>query len=261
LRYVVDCELQSQSNPERMRVDILIERELHKLRLYSGVLTIVVLGCLTLCCFLLVERRHLGQVDVDRINVREKSGKLDLVISNGELMPPAIVDGKAFPNGRRSPGLLFYNGKGDEDGGLAFNSQTEPSGAYHADGQLMFDQYNQDQSVGIEYDDNNGIHSSGLRVWDRGQTPIDQVMHKLDGLQGAQRTAMIQQLKDAGQLGANRVFVGRRPDKSAVVTLMDEHGKPRLTLSVDAAGVAQIQFLDENGKVVSSLPAQVGAKH
>lgn len=258
---VVDCKVQIRSDIERMRVDILIERELRKLRLYSGVLTIVVLGCLALCCFLLVERRHLGQVDVDRINVREKSGKLDLVISNGELMPPAIVGGKAFPNGRRSPGLLFYNGKGDEDGGLAFTSETESNGTYHADGQLMFDQYNQDQSVGIEYNDNNGVRSSGLRVWDRGQLPIDQVLHQLDGLQGDQRKAMIMKLKDAGELGANRVFVGRSPDKSANVTLMDGHGKPRLTLSVDDAGVAQIQFLDENGKVVSTLPAQAGAKH
>ncbi|MGD0731156.1 MAG: hypothetical protein ABR956_07825 [Terracidiphilus sp.] len=208
-----------------------------------------------------MQRNHLGQVDVDRINVREKSGKLDLVISNGELMPPAIVGGKAFPNGRRSPGLLFYNGKGDEDGGLAFSSQTEPSGAYRASGQLMFDQYNQDQSVGIEYNDDDGVRSSGLRVWDRGQMPIDQVLHKLDGLQGAQRKAMIQELKDAGELGANRVFVGRPPDKSANVTLMDGHGRPRLTLNVNEAGTAQIQFLDENGKVVSSLPAQLGAKH
>jgi hypothetical protein len=57
------------------------------------------------------------------------------------------------------------------------------------------------------------------------------------------------------------VFVGRSPDKSANVTLMDGHGKPRLILSVGDAGVAQIQFLDENGKVVSTLPAQTGAKH
>jgi hypothetical protein len=242
-------------------VDTTLERKLRNLRIYSGFLTLVVLGCMAMCSYLLIERNHLGQVDVDRINVREKDGKLDLVISNGELMPPAIVHGKTFPNGKRSPGLLFYNGNGDEDGGLAFSSETESNGTYHADGQLMFDQYNQDQSVGIEYEDKNGAHSSGLRVWDRGQTPIDQVMAKLDGLQGAQRTAMIQQLKDAGDLGANRVFVGRRPDKTAGVTLMDGRGRPRLTLNVDDAGTAQIQFLDESGNVVSSIPAQPGAKH
>ncbi len=242
-------------------LDSKTKRDLRFLKLYCAALTVALLACAAWIGCLTAARHRLGVVDVQRINVREKSGKLDLVISNSGLMPPAIVGGRAFPNGRRSPGLLFYNGKGDEDGGLAFGSQTQPGGAYHADGQLMFDQYNQDQSVGIEYNDDNGVRSSGLQVWDRGSTPLNVVMGKLDGLQGAARTAMIHQLKDAGELGTTRVFVGRMPDKSSAVLLLDGKGRPRLTMSVDDSGAAQIRFLDENGKVVYALPAPSAARH
>lgn len=237
------------------------ERDIRLLKVYAGVLTVLLLGCIGWIGYLTAVRHHLGQVDVQRINVREKDGKLDLVISNSELMPPAIVGGRAFPNGRRSPGMLFYNGKGDEDGGLGFTSQTTPDGKYHADGQLMFDQYNQDQSVGIEYNDENGVRTSGLQVWDRGSIPLNEVMGKLDGLHGAARTAMAHQLKDAGELGTTRVFVGRMPDKSSAVLLLDGKGRPRLTLSVDDSGAAQIRFLDETGKVVYALPAPSAARH
>jgi hypothetical protein len=242
-------------------VDSNAERDVRFLKTYCAVLTIVLLGCVAWIGCLTATRHRLGVVDVQRINVREKTGKLDLVLSNSELMPPAIVGGRAFPNGPRSPGLLFYNGKGDEDGGLAFTSQTAADGTYHADGQLMFDQYNQDQSVGIEYNDENGVRSSGLHVWDRGSTPLNLVMSKLDGLQGAARTAMAHQLKDAGELGTTRVFVGRMPDKSAAVLLLDGKGRPRLTMSVDASGAAQIRFLDESGKLVYSLPPNPVAHH
>lgn len=237
-------------------MDATLDLEVRRLKQYAAFLTLAVLGCVTTLCYVIAERNHLGEIDVARINVRDKSGKLDLVISNAERMPPAIINGKAFNNGMRSPGMLFYNGKGDEDGGMGFTSHTEPNGTYRADGQLMFDQYNQDQEVGIVYDDNNGVRTAGLQVWDRGAMPIDQVMRKVEGLQGAQRKAIVKELSDAGELGTTRVFVGRLPDKSSEVVLSDGHGHPRLTIGVDESGSAEIKFLDENGKVVSSLPAR-----
>ncbi len=115
-------------------------KDVRFLKIYALVTTII------LAVFLLVgfaeTKQRFAEIDVERINVVEKDGKLDLVISNAERMPPAIVGGKTFPsNGRRSPGMLFYNGKGDEDGGLGFGSRTQ-DGKYSASGQLMFDQYN-----------------------------------------------------------------------------------------------------------------------
>lgn len=43
-------------------------------------------------------------------------------------------------------------------------------------------------------------------------------------------------------------------DRDATVTLADATGQARLRLVVSAAGAARIDFLDENGKTVSSLP-------
>ena len=237
-----------------------LERDVRFLKIYAVCLTILV-ACLAAFGLCSSRKRHFKEMDVERINVREKSGKLDLVISNAERMPPAIINGKEYKNGMRSPGMLFYNGKGDEDGGMGFSSETTPDGKYHADGQLMFDQYNQDQAVGIQYNDNNGKRSAGLRVWDRPDVPIDKVMNQLEGLHGAERQATIKKLADDGMLGTSRVFVGKLPDKSAQVVLADTKSRPRLVMSVDASGAATINFLDENGKVTYSLPSSSPSQH
>jgi len=42
--------------------------------------------------------------------------------------------------------------------------------------------------------------------------------------------------------------------QAAVVRLSDTKGKARLKLSVDAAGAAKLEFLDESGKITYSLP-------
>jgi hypothetical protein len=233
-----------------------LERDIRNLKIYAGFLTIV-LTAIVICAFVRPATRRFDQIDVHRINVREPNGKLDLVISNSPQMPPAIVNGKAFPNGPRGPGLLFYNGKGDEDGGLGFSSRTLPNGNYRADGQLMFDQYNQDQEVGIEYQDNNGTRTAGLHVWDRSDTPLDQVMAKFKGMSGAERRTEMKKMAAAGTpLAATRVFVGKVPDKSSQVMLADAQGRPRLVMIVQASGAAEIEFLDENGKVVKTISAE-----
>ena len=56
-----------------------------------------------------------------------------------------------------------------------------------------------------------------------------------------------------------RVFIGRDTSKVARLTLADTLGRPRLALSVDSLGAARIEFLDEAGRVVSTvLPGAVG---
>ncbi|MGC1782985.1 MAG: hypothetical protein WA708_10740 [Acidobacteriaceae bacterium] len=236
-----------------------LERDVRNLKIYAGFLTIFLI-CVAVFALRSPRIRHFNDIDVHRINIREKNGKLDLVISNSAQMPPAIVNGTAFPNGRRSPGMLFYNGKGDEDGGLAFSSHALPNGGYSADGQLMFDQYNQDQEVGIEYQDNNGKRVAGLHVWDRSNTPLDQVIAQFKGMSRAERNAALRKSAAAGTpLVATRVFVGKQPDKSSQVMLADAQGRPRLVMIVQASGDAEIQFLDENGKVVKSISASPAA--
>jgi hypothetical protein len=56
-----------------------------------------------------------------------------------------------------------------------------------------------------------------------------------------------------GKFGAARVFLGTE-NLSALLSLKDKAGKDRIRLSVGADDVARLEFLDVNGKVISSLP-------
>src|SRR5438105_313228 len=62
------------------------------------------------------------EIDVQRINVRERDGTLRMTISNAGAAPGIIVRGKErpHPGGRQSAGILFFNEEGTENGGLIF---------------------------------------------------------------------------------------------------------------------------------------------
>lgn len=76
---------------------------------------------------------------------------------------------------------------------------------------------------------------------------------------GPEKTRRMTVVRDSamklGLGGAQRVFVGKQPDKTATVVLADAMSRPRLRLVVDSAGAARIDFLDDNGKVLRSLSA------
>jgi hypothetical protein len=57
-------------------------------------------------------------------------------------------------------------------------------------------------------------------------------------------------------LAAQRLFIGRDPNKTALLVLSDKLGHPRLRLAVDSLGKASLDFLDESGKVARSIGAQ-----
>ena len=72
----------------------------------------------------------------------------------------------------------------------------------------------------------------------------------------AERDKALAKIRAEAPASPRRLFAGKNPDRSATVALSDAAGKPRLTLTVDAAGNPRIEFLDEAGKVVSRLPQQ-----
>lgn len=230
--------------------------------IYSGVLTIAFLAAI-LTGFAQNQRKaSFDQIDVQRINMVGPDGQNQLVISNRQLMPEGIIDGKTFQSQGRhdGAGLIFYNSEGDEDGGLVFGSVKTAHG-YSASGDLLFDQHKQDQTVGIQYSDENGKRSAGLHVWDRPDLDLAQMVEHVNAVQnmpaGADKDAAMKQLQEQakkGDFGATRLFAGKTADKDATVFLCDEKGHPRLRLSVSASGEARIDFLDAAGKVTFSLP-------
>jgi hypothetical protein len=163
--------------------------------------------------------------------------------------------------GGKTAGMLFYNDKGDECGGLSFSGQ-EKDGTRRAGAGLLFDQFNQDQTIGITYSEGDGRRVAGLNVWDRPDTPIGEMIEKLQTIQkmpdGPEKTQALQKFRDTSGI-AQRVFVGKNRDKAALLALSDPQGRPRIQLIVDAQGQAKLEFLDEKGAVVHALPAAAKA--
>jgi len=52
------------------------------------------------------------------------------------------------------------------------------------------------------------------------------------------------------------LLIGRSLDGSVGLSLADGNGKARIRLTVETDGKSGLQFLDENGKIVSEFPGQ-----
>jgi hypothetical protein len=245
-------------------MDEQLRREIRRLR-RTNMLALTLLAVVAVSAFWQGRARTaFDEIDVHRINVRDANGKLRLTISNRERLPDVVVGGKSYPlrggTGVHSAGLIFFNDEGNEDGGLIWQGHRRDDG-YQASASLTFDQYNQDETVSLEYQDVNRRRHAGLTVADRSDEPIQIFAESLMAIRAvkdtaAQRRRMEQFRRSAeakGGLAATRLFAGKQPDRSAVVVLSDPNGRPRLRLVVDSLGSPRIDFLDDGGHVTRSL--------
>ena len=227
------------------------------LRLYVVISSLALVVLSTAAFRQAVKPQNLGEITVERINVVDANGTLRLVIANKDRMHPGVMDGKVIDRPRPVAGLLFFNDEGDEVGGLTITGQQR-DGVRRANAGLMFDQLKQDQTIGLTYSEGNGQLTAGLQVWDRSDRPLSELIEQLNAANriadSGEREAAIKKVREAAPAGPRRVFVGKNADRAASVSLADANGKPRLTLTVDAAGNPRIEFLDENGKIVERLP-------
>ena len=244
-------------------MDARTRTEFRFLKLYAGV-SLVLFGMLFFTAARgRTEKTRFQEIDVERINIIEKDGTLRMTISNNERSPGPVIGGLSMKSreGKRGAGLIFFNDKGDECGGMTWEGREE-KGRIQASAGLMFDQYNQDQTVGITYSQTDEERSAGLHVWERSLKPLADFAHRLNEIEmmneGPERTEAMKKLRELaaaeGLGGAQRVFVGRTEGNDAVVSLADAKGKPRILISVDAAGGATLRFLDEDGKTIFSFP-------
>jgi hypothetical protein len=238
-------------------MDDTLRRDVRILKAYALV-TSTVLALLVLAASQGAQRKpdarqHFGEIDVERINIVERDGTPRFIFSNKARFPGIIVHGKEYPHpSRKTAGMLWFSDEGTENGGLTAGVEHGPDGTT-ASGLLTFDQYDQDQTVGLRYDEHNGQRSAGLQVWDRPDYPIERILDALRLPNGPEKTRRLDEFKKGN---ATRLYAGKTPDRAAVVQLADPQGRPRLRLSVDSAGIARVEFLDENGRVTSTLPSK-----
>ncbi len=198
---------------------------------------------------------RLEELTVERLNVVGKDGKPRVVISNEDRAPEPVIDGKELKRqGGGAPGLIFYNQRGDECGGLIYGSDEDGTqgGAI-----FTFDQVRNDQVLALRYAQDGERRSYGLILWERPLEPkIERDERREAALklpEGPQRTAALDEL---GPGGSQRMFLGRTDDGTYQLMILDKAGRPRISLGVGEDDEPRIQFLDAEGNVTYSLPPQ-----
>jgi len=230
-----------------------INRRLRYLEIYA-VVSLVIFGVFAFSAFTRPKEKF-TEIDVERLNVREKNGQLVMVVANSARMPDPVINGKTFKT-ERPAGMLFYNGLGDENGGLVFGA-VEGGGKYGAYQGFSFDKHKQAQALALVYNDHSGKYRAGLQIWDRPEIPLIDIITRREEIMkmpdGEAKTAALKNL-DEQNFSPTRVYVGKNAEKESEVTLYDAGGKARIKMSVSADGAARLDFFDAGGKVTYSLP-------
>src|SRR5215467_3457634 len=217
-----------------------LERDVRFLKRYAVVMTALLVVTAT-AAFTRSAHEKFTEIDVERINVVEPDGHYRMVISNRPRSIGPIYKGEPFGyKGGGRPGIIFFNDEGTENGGLTFTGSSCADsvavtagrrcakGDYSASTHMSFDQFNQDQVLNLDYRDENGRRLIGFSVNDRANLDIhDFVMQRDSILQiadtAARRAAMaaLQAPRNGSPLAAQRLFIGRAEDRSAIVNLRD----------------------------------------
>lgn len=234
-----------------------LENEVRFLKIYAIVSTLFCAVFLLSAFTMQTDKKQkFTEIDVERINIVEKDGKLRMVISNEERQHPGISNGKFIKrDGPRPPGMIFFNQLGDEMGGLIFG---ENGGSGHF-GSLTFDKVRNDQTIGFRHlESDDGTYQTGLEMWQQPNLPSDVVNQKYRAASELKdekaRKSAIQAMADNNELTTQRIFLGKRRDNSTSLVISDTKGKPRIRLIVGVDGEPKLEFLDAAGKVLQTLP-------
>ncbi|GJJ05137.1 hypothetical protein RugamoR64_56750 [Duganella rhizosphaerae] len=208
-----------------------------------------------------IRHEKFDEITVGRINIVEPDGTKRIVISNKAQFPGDFVQGKegARPDRRDFAGMLFINEEGTENGGLIQKGAIAADGKVSSGLSLTFDRFRQDQALQLLNNDSATHQQTVIKIND---VPLYTVTSLEDNsrfheaaskLPPSEQRAYWQKLNEQGRLGNNRIWLGNTGDKGASLQLKDAQGRPRMKLLVSADGKAEIQMLDETGKVSKTI--------
>lgn len=208
-------------------------------------------------------------LSAERLEIVEPDGSLSMVLANS--MRPAVgtIDGKVVMEGqeeerRGTPTIVFFDGQGDEVGGMAFGVRETADG-YNAVRHLSLDAHNQDQAVVLKHYQSPEGSTSGLEIVDRPDISLLDGLALLGLSAGASREQIMAAIRALpedeietrmeGLSGTGRAFLGTNPEGEANLTLHDGQGRPRIVVEAPREGEASIRILDEQGEILLRLPA------
>jgi hypothetical protein len=197
-------------------------------------------------------------ITVHRIDVVDREGKMAMVITDHDDMPPPIINGRVFERhgGADDNGIIFYNQRGDEQGGLIWDGQRFANGTFGSSNALSFDTVNTDQLIHVEDGDENGKTFSEVIGWnqpDYTTAGFFDLILQADALKTrSQLQAFLAAHPNFGP--KTRFVLGYGAENASQVVLADAQGRPRIKMYVTADGQAALQFLDVNGNVVAQYP-------
>ncbi|MBI5370991.1 MAG: hypothetical protein HZA79_03075 [Sphingobacteriales bacterium] len=244
-----------------------MRKELIFLRLFAvttgiGVLIIVATA------FKRIGNQKFSEIDVERINVVEKDGTIKMIITNVDKFPNGkdTINGKPTNKDRKKrSGMLFFNEDGIECGGFIYDGQKNTNG--HSSGlSLTYDQYDGDQVMQLLTQDqkkgDKRFVSSGLMFNDRpskeSQIKTGEIMKELEEIGKKDPIAAQEKYKkyeEQGLIGgAPRVMLGKSMSENNGLFLFDNKGMPRAMFYVDKENNAKLDFFDDKGNIIASLP-------
>ncbi|MBI6119119.1 hypothetical protein ACFFU9_04095 [Mariniflexile ostreae] len=187
---------------------------------YAGIVTVAFL--ILFYSFKTLDQKF-EEITVKRINIVDDNGINRMVISNQERMEPPILLGKKYKRALNPAGIIFYNEKGDECGGIAI-SKNPDTGTYA----LAFDYDNAD-AIGLltQQNNNTNMYKSGIVINDK----------DLSGKIGS---------------NTNRInLMTTNGNSSLVINGPDE--KPRIIISVDSIGNPLFKMLNGEGEIIQEI--------
>lgn len=256
-----------------------IKKRLRNLSLYFAfssaiiLLLIIVVGWLVMSqpkavsvnAFQASDSLHVSYLTAERIDIIEPDGQLAIALSNSKNSAKLRFDGQIIEgaSNRNIPNIIFFDGKGDEVGGLGFANFSDEDSPITAIRHLAFDGYRQDEVITMSHFVQNGKSRKGIYIYDRPETPIMGALEESGILPKDPPELLGEKLRQFREedpvrhleLWGNpqRVAVQTNEDNEAELILGDALGNVRLRFVVKPSGEAFVEFLDEEGVPVKRI--------
>ena len=237
-------------------------------RLNAAVIGLGVLWLLTVAWVVFNRPGVPPVVSVERLEIREPDGSLAFALASSTHPTAGTMDGEVLLadqiEERRFPHFIYFDGRGDEVGGLMLRTVDGPDGP-NISRFLTFDGYKHQETITLGHHEGPAGGRSGLTVIDHepGATLIGglaelgvepgatraELQAAIEAIPAEERDERLRDLR-----GTTRVELGKTREGSAALVLHDDAGRPRIVLEAPATGDASLQVLDENGETVLRLP-------